>query len=229
MSRLLSRVRSQAMPAGGGPSACRTRRSACGQVSALTIVWLAARLAVPVGCGEAASVEPPAPWFDRLLSFPYANAAPTGPALQLVRQDFEQLERNRSVIQTPLQIGSRRYAFGLGTHSISHLRVVAPEPIERFEAWAGVDANERTAGGNGSVCFSVEAGGRELFRSPVLWGGEEAIHVTLTNPPTGDLQALDLLVADAPGFDLRRARHLLDRYRSVRHLLVGAWYREVEE
>ena len=31
-------------------------------------------------------------------------------------------------------------------------------------------------------------------------------------------------IADAPGFDLPRARHLLARYRSVRHLLVGAWY-----
>jgi hypothetical protein len=31
-------------------------------------------------------------------------------------------------------------------------------------------------------------------------------------------------IADAPGFDRERARKLLDRYRAVRHLLVGAWY-----
>jgi alpha-galactosidase len=31
-------------------------------------------------------------------------------------------------------------------------------------------------------------------------------------------------IADAPDFDAARARKLLDRYRQVRHLLVGAWY-----
>ena len=31
-------------------------------------------------------------------------------------------------------------------------------------------------------------------------------------------------IADAPGFDRQRAKNLLDRYRAVRHLLVGAWY-----
>ncbi|MGQ9592258.1 MAG: alpha-galactosidase, partial [Planctomycetota bacterium] len=31
-------------------------------------------------------------------------------------------------------------------------------------------------------------------------------------------------IADEPGFDAARARRLLDRYREVRHLLVGAWY-----
>jgi alpha-galactosidase len=31
-------------------------------------------------------------------------------------------------------------------------------------------------------------------------------------------------IADAPDFDAARARKLLDRYREIRHLLVGAWY-----
>jgi alpha-galactosidase len=31
-------------------------------------------------------------------------------------------------------------------------------------------------------------------------------------------------IADAPDFDLDRARQLAERYRSVRHLLIGAWY-----
>jgi alpha-galactosidase len=31
-------------------------------------------------------------------------------------------------------------------------------------------------------------------------------------------------IADAPGFDEARAKKLLDRYRELRHLLVGAWY-----
>lgn len=31
-------------------------------------------------------------------------------------------------------------------------------------------------------------------------------------------------IADAPGFDMARGRHLLKRYRELRHLLIGAWY-----
>ena len=31
-------------------------------------------------------------------------------------------------------------------------------------------------------------------------------------------------IADAPGFERERAKQLLDRYRAIRHLLVGAWY-----
>ncbi len=31
-------------------------------------------------------------------------------------------------------------------------------------------------------------------------------------------------IADAPDFDFKRAAQLLDRYRQVRHLLIGAWY-----
>lgn len=31
-------------------------------------------------------------------------------------------------------------------------------------------------------------------------------------------------IADAPGFGRERAKQMLDRDRSIRHLLVGAWY-----
>jgi hypothetical protein len=268
------------------------------------------------------SKNSPAEWFERLLAFPYTNATPSEPGLQLVRQDFEQLERNRSVIGTPLTIGSRGFVHGLGTHSISHLRVLSPKPIDRFEAWVGVDANERTRNEGGSVVFSVEADGCQLFRSPVRRGGEEPVQVAVSNSPASEVRALDLLVemryieglyaywdrlaatwpdslreecasggrridletlqrmplhqksdywfdnevdqaslwslsqylpnnlitvpltrlddysfrstlaasvipawiADAPGFDRERAKQLLDRYRAIRQLLVGAWY-----
>src|SRR5690606_27316391 len=97
--------------------------------------------------------------------------------LQLVRQDFERLERNRSVIGTPLTIGGRRFAHGLGTHSIGHIAIASPDPIDRFSAWVGVDANDRTKSGAGSVVFSIDADGREVFRSKVLRGGGPAERV----------------------------------------------------
>jgi len=95
---------------------------------------------------------------------------------------------------TPLAIGSRRFEHGLGTHSLSHIRIYSPEPIERFTAWAGVDRNERTRGGQGSVVFSVAAGGHELYRSDILRGGDEPVRVDV---PTKGARVLDLHVGDA--------------------------------
>lgn len=144
----------------------------------------------------------PTDWPDHVLSFPYpAQTRPEKPQLILFRQDFEQLERNRSVIQTSLTIGDRRFQRGLGTHSVSHIRIRSPRPITRFRAWVGVDSNERTSGGLGSVTFHVEADGRELARSPVLRGGQPAQRMDVE---VGGGTSLDLRVADAgdgPGCD----------------------------
>ena len=53
----------------------------------------------------------------------------------------------------------------------------SPKPIERFSAWVGVDYNERTRGGAGSVVFSVSTGKGELFRSKVLRGGQAPVKI----------------------------------------------------
>ncbi|MBI2302420.1 MAG: alpha-galactosidase [Armatimonadetes bacterium] len=133
------------------------------------------------------------PWLDSLLAAPYDVAQPAGPAvLQLVRQDYERLQRNRSVVDTPLTIGSRTFQRGLGTHSIGHLRVWSPEPLARFTAWIGVDQNPRSPGG--TVVFSVLAGRRELFRSGVLRAGQEPQRIELE---LKGARVLDLLVGDA--------------------------------
>ena len=70
-----------------------------------------------------------ADWQDKLLNVPYGGDSPQQVGLQLLRQDFEDLERNLSVIKTPLIVGSKHFAHGLGTHSFSHIRVKSAEPI----------------------------------------------------------------------------------------------------
>jgi alpha-galactosidase len=112
----------------------------------------------------------------------------------VVRQDAERLERRRSVLRTPMLMRGRRFERGLGSHAVGHVRIVSPEPIERFAAWVGVDENERTRGGQGSVVFSVMAGGRELFRSRVLRGGDAPEKVDLA---VGGATILDLHAGDA--------------------------------
>jgi alpha-galactosidase len=93
--------------------------------------------------------------------------------LMPVRQDHEKLMLNRSAINTPLRIGSRSFEHGLGSHSTSMIRITSPTPLRRFTAWIGVDKNERTQSGTGSVTFAVTVGGHELYRSRILRGGQE--------------------------------------------------------
>jgi alpha-galactosidase len=116
------------------------------------------------------------------------------PSLTLLRQDYERLEINKSVIATPLTIGQRHFKHGLGTHSVSRIRIESPKPIERFAAWIGVDNNERTRGGAGSVVFSVASEHGQLFQSKTLRGGEEPVRVDLDTRGT---KTLDLDVGDA--------------------------------
>jgi alpha-galactosidase len=166
-------------------------------------VWLALAVAMPIEKPvQAESNSAPMAakeWFNRLLAVPYAPPAPASPAvalptLELVRQDYESLERSRSVIQTPLIIGERKFTRGLGTHSVGQLRVRSAEPLKQFVATIGVDHNERTRGGQGSVIFRIVADGVEKFRSRVFRGGQAAEDVDLR---LDGAHTLELFVDDA--------------------------------
>jgi len=58
-------------------------------------------------------------WVEQVLKVPYAPVPASAPAkepvLQLLRQDFEELEINRSVIKTPMKIGTKPFQRGLDT------------------------------------------------------------------------------------------------------------------
>ncbi|MEW6746487.1 MAG: NPCBM/NEW2 domain-containing protein [Planctomycetota bacterium] len=117
-----------------------------------------------------------------------------GPVVELLRQDYERLEARQSILQTPLTIGERRFERGLGTHSVSRIRIHSPSPIKRFSAWIGVDHNERTRGGAGSVVFWIGSGKDTLYRSAVMRGGEPPARVEIE---TNGVTVLDLNVDDA--------------------------------
>ena len=96
---------------------------------------------------------------------------PPPAGLEVVRQDHGKLGRGRSALDTPLKIGTKAYANGLGTHSVSEIRIRLSRPGKVFQAAVGVDNNYDTAGKRGSVVFVVERAGKEVFRSGVCRGG----------------------------------------------------------
>jgi len=67
------------------------------------------------------------------------------------------------------------------------------DPLEKFSACVGVDSNDRTRGGQGSVAFSVEADGKGLHRTGILREGQgpEKIDVVLGGAKVLDLHASD--------------------------------------
>ena len=77
----------------------------------------------------------------------------------------------------PLKIADKQYSRGLYCHAVSKVVVRLPGPGKSFSAVAGVDSNEQTSGGRGSVVFSVNVGGKEGFRSQVIREGIAGVPV----------------------------------------------------
>lgn len=73
----------------------------------------------------------------------------------------------------PLRIGDAAYKTGLYCHAPSEVIVRLAGPAKSFSAQIGVDSRA----GGGSIVFSVKAGGKELFRSNVMHGGEAAVPI----------------------------------------------------
>ena len=71
----------------------------------------------------------------------------------------------------PMRIVDKEYTRGLYCHAFSKIIVRLPSPGENFSAVVGVDSNEQTSGGRGSVDFSVSVGRAEKFRSGVMHEG----------------------------------------------------------
>jgi len=77
----------------------------------------------------------------------------------------------------PLRLGEREFTRGLFCHAVSNVVVRLPGAGKTFSALVGVDTNEQTSGGRGSVVFSVEVDGAEAFRTDVMREGTTPVPV----------------------------------------------------
>lgn len=92
---------------------------------------------------------------------------------------FDVVWRNCRVDQ-PLRLGSRNYRHGLFTHAPSEILVKLPGPGKQFSAFAGIDTNDQTRGGKGSVIFSVSVGSmKEVYTSAVINEGTAGVPVNV--------------------------------------------------
>ena len=77
------------------------------------------------------------------------------------------IERN-SRYNKPLKIVDKQFTRGIAAHATSKIVVQLPGPGKKFISQIGLDNNEQTASGQGTVVFSVSVAGRNVFRSEVL-------------------------------------------------------------
>jgi len=81
--------------------------------------------------------------------------------------------------EKPMQIVDKSYTRGFYCHAPSKMTIVLPGPGKTFDAIAGVDSNDQTSGGQGSVVFVARVGEREAWRSPLMREGMPGVTVSV--------------------------------------------------
>ena len=111
----------------------------------------------------------------KLLGRPHQPPTEAG---LLVLANHDPVQKN-SRAGKPLRLASAEYSRGLYCHANSRILVRLPAPGRTFQALIGIDSNEQTSGGRGSVEFSVQLSGSEKFRSGILREGMAAQPVSI--------------------------------------------------
>lgn len=92
-----------------------------------------------------------------------------------------------------MKLAGKAYDRGLYCHAVSKIVVRLPGAGKTFTAIVGVDSNEQTSGGRGSVTFAVGVAGKEAYRSSVLREGMPGVPVSVD---LGGAQEFTLEIGD---------------------------------
>ena len=105
----------------------------------------------------------------RFVAAKFTASQPTTPQKEglVVAVNNGAIERN-SHYNKPLKIVDKQFTRGIACHATSKIVVQLPSPGKKFISQIGLDNNEQTAGGQGSVVFSATVAGRNVFRSDVF-------------------------------------------------------------
>src|SRR5438552_12485840 len=103
----------------------------------------------------------------------HAEVTETKPGLLVLEQhDPRPFQKNKNPLSgKPLKLGQQEYSHGLFCHAPSRVVVSLPMPGKAFSGIVGVDSNQETMGGHGSVIFQVFVDRNAVFKSEVLREG----------------------------------------------------------
>jgi hypothetical protein len=109
-----------------------------------------------------------------------------------VAQGYGTLQKNQSVWEKPMVIGSRRFPRGLGTHAPSRIVFALEGKYRRFQSWAGADGNTAP-----TITFEVRVDGIKRWASALMTRETPAAWIDLD---VAGAKTLELLVGDAGNF-----------------------------
>lgn len=133
---------------------------------------------------------------EQWVAVHFEGAAPPAPA----PENYINAVRNHGPVQAdarggrPLNLAGTQYERGLYCHASSRLEISLAQPAQRFEAVVGVDSNDQTSGGRGSVIFRVRVGDAVAWQSEVLREGATPVPVRVE---LGGVKAFALEVSDS--------------------------------
>ena len=159
------------------------------------LVWgvLSTMTNAPLACGVTVLPDEMATcrkWVSAKLEG--VEAPVPGPGLEVVG-NYDPVQKNAR-FGKPLRIAGESYTRGLFCHANSHIVVRLPARGRTFSAVVGLDSNEQTVPGRGSVIFSVSVRGKEAFRSPVMREGMAGVPVEV---PLNGAREFAIAVSDA--------------------------------
>ena len=141
----------------------------------------AALLVILSRAAEAVAVSPDDMAEARRFATALFEGVPASTAIQPgleVVANYDLVQKNAR-FGKPLVLAGAKHARGLFCHAPSKIIVRLPAAGKTFEAVVGLDSNEQTSGGHGSVIFAVEVDGKEAFRSAVLKEGMPPVPVKI--------------------------------------------------
>lgn len=123
---------------------------------------------------------------------PASSTPPPTPCLEVLANHDAVWPNSRG--GQPMKIGVQEYRRGLYCHAVSKIVVRLLAPAKTFTAVVGLDHNDDTRRGKGSVVFSVTVSNRVAFKSPILRYGSPALPVAVE---LGGADTFTLEISDA--------------------------------
>jgi len=119
-------------------------------------------------------------WSKAKLSYPVTQelSSQTG-CIKAVRQHWNRCMVNRSIESEVLTIGKKTFTRGIAVHTDSEVIVKLPSPGKTFTAKIGRDQNVMVRMERADFVFIVEVGGKEVYKSKPIHGGEAPIPISV--------------------------------------------------
>ncbi|MBW3623779.1 MAG: DUF1553 domain-containing protein, partial [Armatimonadetes bacterium] len=125
-------------------------------------------------------------WVEPRLTGPKGEIRLTDLAWRTGTTGYGKIQKDRSIVEKPLRLGEKTYAWGIGTHANSILTYWLPQGVTRFRATVGPDSGSleesKVSNAKPSVRFFVVTGDGSLTESRASMAVADPLMTALGRP-----------------------------------------------